>query len=386
MSARFLEHVFRNTFSGTRVCQKFPTIMPRRYFGGYRRKKTYKTKKGGRKTYRRKSSRVKVPRSKLSPCGQKYAAALIAPWSMAAKGACMPMGFNQPSQKGSCVAKFQMTTTSANFGYVMWQPVIAKDVTQGARWSTGGTGSATDPFNAAPFTSGTAAPSQLPYSVADIAATKDLQGRLVAGGIRIKYAGSQFDEGGIYLALEEQGHGQLLSKNYNQIRDNNACHNRSVIEMKGEWFSATWSGPVRESETEYIDNPNQSDPALAGTSVTLFPIAIAVNSAKPGAVFDCEAWWLTEYIGSATTNATIDNWAVSDYKASSKIKSHQSSPQGAVSPAEQSFLFNQVTGALGGIAATAALKYGASALYNAVLPRAMSMAADYVGSYAGVGS
>lgn len=276
----------------------------------------------------------------------KYAAALVAPWSTKAKGACLPMGFNQPSQKASAVIKGTLTTTgTGNVGALMWSPALTNDLVFAA--CTNGvdaTATTATIFNDFPIKVAKAA-TQLPYDTARLATSADLQGRCVAGGIRVRYAGSALNEGGTYVALEEQGHGNNAGKSFETAKTQNAAHTRSILEMQGQWFSCTWSGPVRDRETEYIDAPNQSAPVPQDVNTAFYPIGIYIQSATPGTNFEYEAWYLTEYIGSTVTNPTNDMIVPGEASTLGKrAKTIQSSSSGATSPAEVEGAFSRIVG------------------------------------------
>lgn len=286
---------------------------------------------GSRQYVQKKALRAGIPYKKfkraniamrnpaLMGCTKHYLASLLDPSGDSSRGACVPSGFPMASQKVRQFVRGNVATSSTTgWGFIAWRPSFANDIT--CAWTTG-SGTTFIPSQVLNAATGTAptttSMTTLPYTSAQCT-SPNLDCRFVSGCLRIRYTGTEDTRGGILSALEEPDHNSLYAQTGDSILSYENCQ-RIRPSGDGEWTSINWSGPVRQSEVDYISAaslPNQIAAILIQA-----PVATVSQS------YEYEIWQNIEYIGSIPTGKTDshvdDNGMSKVLSAVKKISSTQ---------------------------------------------------------------
>lgn len=146
---------------------------------------------------------------------------------------------------------------------------------------------------------GSATFSKIPFTNADVATNNLAQCRLVAAGIRIRYAGTEDARQGNIVAFEEQDHSSVMGYSYLtllQQQNTYECRPRG----DGEWdASVTWSGPVQPRELEFLNDIYPYGPSGAN-----YPVMCILVQGAAGASYAFDVVEHLEYIGSKTSGKT----------------------------------------------------------------------------------
>jgi len=232
-------------------------------------------------------------------CAMHYMGALCNPFD-ANNGACVPADlFPLPSQKTKTFVRGTFALGTTGYGFISANPLGTNDnailgCTQATSVGGGATSLAAYTNTVGHFMA------QLPFSSADYA-SGNVQYRLVAAGIRVKYVGKLLDRNGVVISFEDPDHQNVNLSSFDQI----SANPRSELLRVGDrqWDHAVcYSGPVTPSEVEFIGN-NYYTPGQT-------PMVILARG-LPGDVYEFEYYQHTEFIGSI---------------AVSKSKSHADGP------------------------------------------------------------
>jgi hypothetical protein len=216
-------------------------------------------------------------------CALQYFSALLDPYATP-EGACVPYGFPEPSRRDKCVIRGGFSLGTTGVGFISFAPIIAKDVT--CLTFTGSTSAGTPSTVFSSFTNlSTLVPSHLPYTQADLTSGL-VSGRFVAGGVRIRYRGTEAARNGVTYAIEDINHINVSALTTNDVVG--APNTRPMRpQPEGQWVSVNWSGPAKASECSFVNTAN-----FIGTT----PIVIAIQGVA-GDSYEIEAIVHAEYTG-----------------------------------------------------------------------------------------
>jgi hypothetical protein len=219
----------------------------------------------------------------ISECALMYASALCDPENTS-EGACVPYGFPTPSMKQKSFTRgtFQLGTTGQ--GYIQYTPNVTNDGPAITTTSVTSAGTAASALNAFTNTTQTSLTKQM-FSTANLVTNKLAAGRIVAGGIKIRYAGTEANRNGTMTALEEPNHLDLSLLTGTQIRG----YINSFVERPdplGSFYSIAFSGPVTALETQF-----QNIATPMGNPIAIFVDGIA------GDKYEFELYQHVEYVG-----------------------------------------------------------------------------------------
>jgi hypothetical protein len=125
----------------------------------------------------------------------------------------------------------------------------------------------------------------------------DVQGRIVACGIRIRFRGKPLESNGTVYALEEPSHLDTASKTFQQVGSLGRVKNQKFGK---DWIAVTWQ-PVLPQEYEYSDD-GYAKPR--GSVVNPLCILISADSPQGTLPFDWEYYVHYEAIGSGIQGKT----------------------------------------------------------------------------------
>jgi hypothetical protein len=226
---------------------------------------------------------VQMQHAKVSECSLMYASALFDPENTS-EGACVPYGFPTPSMKQKVFTRgtFQLGTTGQ--GYIAYLPNVTNDGTAVITTTSASVGTAATTLTA--FTGQTNTTlSKLMFSTADVVTGTNVAARIVAGGIKVRYAGTEANRNGTMTALEEPNHRNLLTRTGSEIRG----YVNSFVERPdplGSFYTVNLSGPVTSLETQF---QNLAAPWSC-------PVAIFIDGLA-GDKYEFEVYQHVEYVG-----------------------------------------------------------------------------------------
>lgn len=244
---------------------------------------------------------ISANRMAIAPCTLHYFKALHNPFTTPA-GVCIPDGqFPLPSQKAHAVLKGQFQCGTTGYGFISFAPCAANNLPTLTVSSSASVGSSATLFSAYTNT-GTGVFSRLPYTQADIQTTGDITSRVVAAGVRIRYAGAEQTRSGIIAGFEDQDHLDAQTReSFNTLlaQVNSASRRPSG---DGDWdMSVCYSGPTAPNMVDFVSTPYPIKPVAGGADVT--PIVIAIQGVA-GDSYEFEAAIHVEYIGRKASGKT----------------------------------------------------------------------------------
>jgi hypothetical protein len=177
-------------------------------------------------------------------CVRHYAAAQLDPFSAPA-GACVPIPPCLPSAKRKIFARGYGLVQSNGFGGLVANTSMVNDIDCVRATNGLGTGASIGGSN----------PELIPRTNnSELTATAfndgDAQVRIVAVGVRLRYAGKQIDMNGTVAALEEPMHQDLWNKSFEDLLEFDKV---KTVPFNRDWVVAAWQ-PVLPSETSYSTN------------------------------------------------------------------------------------------------------------------------------------
>jgi len=182
-----------------------------------------------------------IPRAQesvyLSECTTGYTKLLVDPFT-AQHDACVPSPPAFPSEKLTCFSKGVLTTsTVAGRGFLLISPytLISNDSSLGVLTTDGSFAGATF---AQSGTGVVANFSNSPYATADVGTDEtDVQYRLVAAGIRVRYNGTSQNRGGSIYGLSRPGDHTLVGFSSTEML---AFDEVNAIAVTDSWTNLTW--------------------------------------------------------------------------------------------------------------------------------------------------
>lgn len=186
--------------------------------------------------------------------------------------------------------------------------------------------------------------SNAPFTTADVI-NHDVQCRIVAAGLKLRYLGTSLNQGGLVYSLQEPTHGSLASKTTAQMAAYTECQKQRVIDLRpGEWHTL-----VRtlgdESDLSFIDSvtrTNAYDATYSSDGVVIawdaYPyMAAYVQAPTALSNYEYEAWGVVEYSGPKANPKTLtipDPYGLKIAQASmSSINANAKSTESTAPPA-----------------------------------------------------
>lgn len=295
-----------------------------------------------------------IDNNPVHPCIVMYCSALVDPRNTP-QGACIPWGFPTPSQRVKVANRgtFQLGTTGQ--GFVYFQMGIANDTAMFVATSATSVGTNATALNA--FTAKTSnTMGKLPFTAAQLNGGQ-VKGRVVAAGIRCRYAGTEANRNGIVSCYEAQQTQGNVAPYVNWGGDLNVRNERPPPD--GSWHSAYYSGPYSSTmvnfDTNTVWNAYQGGPIL-------YIQGVAAD------LYEWEGYVHMEYTGDIVSGMTMTH---SDPEGYAKVleatkKTTVSEP---ISDNNSKNTFYDF------------LKNAGSSIYNYVKKEGMSLAMETVSNY-----
>jgi len=167
--------------------------------------------------YQRVKSSIKVAQSMkrapvASPCMKKWFDAVTIPFSQNAQMACIPSGSNIDSARYMCFIRGDITIGTGGVGYLLLSPTPYNDTCCALVTNSLFTGSSVSPLTAASTPVAGLTPLSFPNSrfacASGITAPNNLrvQARLVGGGLKLYYTGTELNKGGLMSVYTNPTH------------------------------------------------------------------------------------------------------------------------------------------------------------------------------------
>ena len=189
---------------------------------------------------------------------------------------------------------------TTGFGYLLVNPCSALDGTVATFTTPTSVMSSTTTFGAVTNLAATQLQT-LPYTVAQVSdSTSTVQARMVACGVRVRYAGTEGGRSGTIVCYEEQDHQSLSGQSYLSSQQAPSSIT-SRPSGDGTWDGTVCSsGPVSPQELEFTSKvyPNTS------TETASSGYMVITISGLPADKYDFELFEHIEYIGSAVVAKT----------------------------------------------------------------------------------
>jgi hypothetical protein len=271
-------------------------------------------------------------------CSALYGLAIADPFNPKATGVCLPTFPSIKSQKVRRFLRLTFVVGTAGCGFITMAPSLANDsyaicTTTAAYTQTGVelfNGAAGSAAGAAIFQTGVS-PAYLPgpWSTANLLAANDgvdadvsnsVQGRIVQAAMRVQYAGSLLNRGGIYTALAEPDHLPLFSNAVVTDATLGGNVEAYVMPNDGQRVQVNMLG-VYPDELAYT--PPTPISAFTAGFPSIFPMSpgaqqwntgavlaadhnmvIMVTGGVAGTIYQCEVVVHCEYIGRPTAGVS----------------------------------------------------------------------------------
>lgn len=290
-------HIIIMSLDQPREAKKSNMASNQSYFAysNKRQKKYVKSRIPAPVQYRVKKARTQMktgaPVLKVAECTAHYLKAVMDPFDTPA-GACLPADlFPLPSQKVKAFCRGTCVLGTTGYGYVNAAPSPCNDATA-ASFTTATSVMASNTAISAVTNIGTVQYAQLPWTTADVVTNNLVQARLVALGLRVRYAGTEANRNGILNFYEDADHASLQSFTYDSTRQRvNTYSTRPPGD--GSWSTVVASGPVAPLELEY---QNSAYLTPTGNAATL----ICFIKGVAGDVYEFEVFEHIEAIGVNT--------------------------------------------------------------------------------------
>ncbi len=153
-----------------------------------------------------------------------------------------------PSRKLSVFANTTVSTGTAGFGFIVLRPLRGVGSDGTVAYKSGPTYGGTTLV--ASGTGVSAVSTNSDYVNSDIGAS-GAKYRLVAFGVRARYMGIMYNEGGRVSGLTEPNHGSLIGLEYGGIRAYTDA--RAVSPDQKEWTELIWT-PISDTDMSYSDS------------------------------------------------------------------------------------------------------------------------------------
>jgi len=230
-------------------------------------------------------------------CTREYLSARLDPWATGS-GACLPNGqYTMRSAKFKVTSAGQLQLGTTGVGFIALRPDWANDgqnVITTIAASVGTSSTVLSSFTNLQYYNF----QNLPYPTASFGTA--LQGRFVAGGIRVQYVGTLMNQNGLAYAYTDQDHsscmgGTLITLGNLELTKRVVVTGNVHQSGKDSWLvQACDNGPVLPQEYEFLQSS-----ASAGAAYMVIMI-----QGVAGDAYEFEAVQHVEIIGSAVGNMT----------------------------------------------------------------------------------
>jgi len=246
-------------------------------------------------------------------CMQHYISARLDPWNTGA-GACLPSSqFTQRSAKYKVTVSGQLQLGTSGVGYIALLPAWGNNSGNVVTTISTSIGTINTAFSA--FTNlQTYSFVNLPYPGANFG--PNLQGRFVAGGIRIQYTGTLLNQNGLAYSFCDQDHSSVTNTgtlatigNLEETRRVVVTGNVHTSGTDSWLIQVTDNGPVVPNEYEFVQ----------ATSVQATPYMILAVQGLAGDAYEFEAVQHIEIMGSNVANMTASHTDEDDYAVVDKV-------------------------------------------------------------------
>lgn len=233
--------------------------------------------KSQRKRRQNRASKKVISLAGLSKLSIAYAASLVHPYEIGS-AVCVPDYPSLPSRKMHVYSRGFVSTGTLGFGFIVFNPPrgVANDI-DSIFYS--------DSTYAGAVTSSTAGAGVLAarcisdYTDASLAGTGTFaRYRLVSAGIRVRYAGTELNRGGVAVGLQHPMHGTLVGLNFQQFD----THPLSERFRPGQSWATINFCPTLVGELDYSGSP----PSTRGQYFLAW--ALQAPAAGTAAVFEYE--------------------------------------------------------------------------------------------------
>jgi len=235
-----------------------------------------------------------------------------------------------PSQKVRVFARGMMATGTTGNGWICWTPVIVNTHTTAVRYTQAASvGAEADIFNTF---SGilSSALTKIPYTNTQLT-NGSVQGRLVSGCLRVRYAGAEDLRSGIVSLFEDPDHLAVDSVYSNTTMGTFDSCGKERVSGEGTWHQINWSGPAKQAEQEYIQSSAYSTPCILISINGTVGAAGGLGSAP----FEWEVWENLEFLGRdvvGKTNNMLDPTGTSHVIGAAKAAQSGSEPLSPSNP------------------------------------------------------
>lgn len=268
--------------------KQYKTIMARK-------KRIARTRKTPKQVRGPAPSGLTNPENLLTPCARLYAEALVDPWNTPC-GACVPDENTNVTRRAKYFYRANFTIGSGGYGFAAVNPAAFafSNYDSVAITSSAFAGSAISQDLTETGVVGGSSNSEFEYASND-----DIKYRIVAGGIRWCYTGSELVRGGSCVALMEPQDSGLEGSSEADI----AAYQETRICSAGnrDWDCVLWQ-PVAAASRDFLDGIGNAAANNAGT----LPLAVVLSGTPSGggngnASYTVEIVFHYEWIGSNVT-------------------------------------------------------------------------------------
>lgn len=212
---------------------------------------------GKRNKRRRKKNREGLSGgTKLSDCAKGYLSVLEDPFSGAVS--CVPTTTNFPTLKHSVRSQGTLYTGTLGVGYVCVSPIVGM-WTSAEFVNVSGVGYDGAGIASVAATTGKVANgSNTPY--ATTLTRQQMQGRVVACGLRVRNTTALLNRGGSVVGIESQGHASLVNNTMADVLQQDSADKMAAT--SDAWHSVVWH-PQDDDEYDYFDTSELTGAAIA---------------------------------------------------------------------------------------------------------------------------
>lgn len=274
------------------------------------KKRKQKRGKKGKQQMQNRTQRTHTPGTAAAV---KYFFATTQPWNSPAVG--LPLEPAMQSSKQKFWSKGRVETGLLGIGFIVGNGGWCSDIASLHVTSPlfNGQSIQTSAVGVEPFATNS------PYTVSQLSpgnGSAQLQIRLVATGLRIRYIGTELNRGGRVLSFEHPDHNTIVGYDATQVL---GFPDTSFEPVDRKWHSAHWSHKWPGEEDYDVNCEPRAGPGDAVGSHPTYGMIIEAADAAVSAVFEYEYYVLVEIIGSPVAN--ISSPSVSHNQKTNTLKS-----------------------------------------------------------------
>jgi hypothetical protein len=267
---------------------------------------------------------------RIMDCTYKYILAKTDPFNPEAVGACVPRDNYSASQKNHAFVRLSMLCNTYGYAVAWIMPCLANDrpVIYYSRGSS--TISGATPLNLAALIAANevdVVDLPTPYNTASLfdsgltSSASSVKGRIVSGGFRWWYAGTELNRSGWSTAFVSPSHSSIESETPNSILGRATAnvipnagrqkHNAAIFGIRAEEFAYT---VPQNGSTASVDELLSNYPYSSGVSSSVAsaygaPIAVLIWQGVHNTAHELEYCQHSEYIGAPTTFMATKNYS-----------------------------------------------------------------------------